>query len=92
MSHVISAKNIKVSATKSLANRFEIVSWVNKLLEINLSKVEELATGEIYCKLFYLLFQNSIKPSKIKPAATEACRQKFSIGGKPEFRPRKRIF
>ena len=65
MSHTL-AKNIKLSVNKSLSNRIEIIAWINKLLEINLEKVEQLATGEIYCKLFYLLFPTSVKPSKIK--------------------------
>ena len=35
--------------------RGEILSWLNDLLNINLSKIEQLGTGAVYCQVFDIL-------------------------------------
>ncbi|XP_017074091.1 microtubule-associated protein RP/EB family member 1 [Drosophila eugracilis] len=47
-------------------SRYEMLSWVNKTLQTNLSKVEEMCTGAAYCQLMDMLFPKSLPVRRIK--------------------------
>lgn len=34
-----------------LATRTEILDWINPLLKLSLTRIEQLASGSIYCQL-----------------------------------------
>jgi RP/EB family microtubule-associated protein len=46
-------------------SRGELLSWVNDLLKTNLSKIEQLGTGAIYCQLTDVLYPGKIPMSKV---------------------------
>ena len=38
-------------------SRQELVQWVNDVLLLNLTKVEQLCTGAVYCQFMHMLFE-----------------------------------
>ena len=46
-------------------SRGELLSWVNELLKTNLTKIEHLGTGAIYCQLIDLLYPGKIQLAKV---------------------------
>ncbi|XP_026104912.1 DNA (cytosine-5)-methyltransferase 3A-like isoform X1 [Carassius auratus] len=47
-------------------SRNEVLSWINKTLQINFTKVEQCRSGACFCQLMDLLFPGSIDMSKVK--------------------------
>ncbi|GAB5358910.1 hypothetical protein AAMO2058_000499400 [Amorphochlora amoebiformis] len=45
--------------------RSELIQWVNKLLNLNIQKVEECASGAIHCQIVDALYPKKIKMSKV---------------------------
>ncbi|CAL5194834.1 unnamed protein product [Lathyrus oleraceus] len=45
------ATNIRIMDPEYFVGRFEILSWINSLLQLNLSKVEKACSGAVQCKL-----------------------------------------
>ena len=43
----------------------EILNWINNTLQLNLTKIEQLGTGAVYCQLFDMIFPNKIKLSRV---------------------------
>ena len=46
-------------------SRGELLNWVNELLKTNLTKIEQLGTGAIYCQLVDALYPGKIPMSKV---------------------------
>jgi RP/EB family microtubule-associated protein len=46
-------------------SRGELLTWVNDLLNTNLTKIEQLGTGAIYCQLIDVLYPGKIQLSKV---------------------------
>ena len=46
-------------------SRGELLSWVNELLKTNLTKIEQLGTGAIYCQLTDVLYPGKIPMGKV---------------------------
>ena len=46
-------------------SRGELLLWVNELLKTNLTKIEQLGTGAIYCQLIDILYPNKLPMSKV---------------------------
>lgn len=46
-------------------SRGELLLWVNDLLKTNLTKIEQLGTGAIYCQLIDILYPNKLPMSKV---------------------------
>jgi RP/EB family microtubule-associated protein len=46
-------------------SRGELLSWVNDLLKINLTKIEQLGTGAVYCQLIDILYPGKLAMSKV---------------------------
>ena len=46
-------------------SRGELLTLVNDLLNTNLSKIEQLGTGAIYCQLIDVLYPGKIQLSKV---------------------------
>ena len=46
-------------------SRGELLSWVNELLKTNLTKIEQLGTGAIYCQLIDVLYPAKIPLAKV---------------------------
>lgn len=46
-------------------SRGELLNWVNDLLRINLTKIEQLGTGAVYCQLIDILYPGKIPLAKI---------------------------
>lgn len=42
-----------------------LVDWINNFLEINIEKVEQMATGAIYCNLMDALHPGTIPISRV---------------------------
>ena len=46
-------------------SRGELLLWVNDLLKTNLTKIEQLGTGAIYCQLIDILYPNKLPMTKV---------------------------
>jgi microtubule-associated protein, RP/EB family len=51
--------------------RKEIVDWINNTLSLNLSKVEETASGAVACQLFDIMHPNVVPMNKVNWAANK---------------------
>ena len=47
-------------------SRSEILEWINDLLELSLTKVEQAATGAVYCQIIDSIYPGSFAFSKVK--------------------------
>nr|XP_004226235.1 microtubule-associated protein RP/EB family member 1 isoform X6 [Ciona intestinalis] len=54
------------SMTTGNLSRQELVAWVNDSLELNISKIEHLCTGAVYCQFMNMLFGNKMHMKKVK--------------------------
>ena len=46
-------------------SRGELLNWLNDLLQTNLSKIEQLGTGAIYCQLIDVLYPKQLPLGKV---------------------------
>ena len=46
--------------------RTEIIEWVNNILLTNLTKIEQLGAGHIYCQLMDAAYPDKVPLSKVK--------------------------
>ena len=44
------------ATTGNNLSRQELVQWINDSLQLNLTKVEQLCTGAVYCQFMHMLF------------------------------------
>jgi RP/EB family microtubule-associated protein len=51
--------------------RKEIVDWINSTLDLNISKVEETASGAIACQLLDIMYPNQVAVHKLNWAAKQ---------------------
>lgn len=51
--------------------RKEIVDWINQTLSLNLSKVEETASGAVACQLFDIMYPNVVPMNKVNWSANK---------------------
>lgn len=58
------------SITTHNMSRQELVQWVNDSLILNITKIEHLCTGAIYCQFMHMLFDNTMPLKKVKWAST----------------------
>ena len=49
-------------------SRTELIQWLNRLLQINYTKVEQCGTGGAYCQIMDSIFGQSY-PSSVQRAA-----------------------
>ena len=58
----MSAVNVFSTSVTSGNNlsRQELVQWINDSLELNLTKVEQLCTGAVYCQFMHMLFKGEL--------------------------------
>ncbi|XP_076806599.1 microtubule-associated protein RP/EB family member 1-like isoform X1 [Clavelina lepadiformis] len=54
------------SMTSSNLSRQDLVQWVNDSLLLNISKVEHLCTGAVYCQFMHMLFRKAVLMKKVK--------------------------
>lgn len=54
------------NVTSDNPSRYEMLSWVNQMLQAQFSKVEELCTGAAYCQFMDMMFPSSIPVKRIK--------------------------
>ncbi|ALC49892.1 CG15306, partial [Drosophila busckii] len=57
-------------STKNIS-RTELLAWVNKTMQSQFLKVEELCTGAAYCQFMDMLFPYSISMKRIKFSANQ---------------------
>jgi len=46
-------------------SRTELIQWVNGLLQLSLSKVEQCASGSVYCQIVDSCHPGTVKMSKL---------------------------
>lgn len=51
--------------TENLSRR-DFIDWINSSLDMNMKKIEELASGVVYCQFMDMLFPGKIRLSKVK--------------------------
>jgi RP/EB family microtubule-associated protein len=52
-------------------NKKELLEWLNTTLDLNITKVEETASGAIACQLLDVLYPNRVPMSKVHWGAEE---------------------
>ena len=50
-------------------SRAELISWLNELLNTNLTKIEQLGSGVAYCYLIDLLYPGKIPINRVNAKA-----------------------
>jgi len=58
------------SITTNNMSRQDLVQWVNDSLILNITKIEHLCTGAIYCQFMHMLFDKKMPIKKVKWAST----------------------
>ena len=53
------------SSTAIVMWRGELLSWANELMKSNLTKIEQLGTGAVYCQLTDVLYPGKLPLSKV---------------------------
>eukprot|EP01035_Chromulina_nebulosa_P033065 gene33065-44248_t len=51
--------------------RKEIVDWINSTLDLNLTKIEDTASGAVACQLFDIMYPNQVPMHKVNWAAKQ---------------------
>ena len=46
--------------------RHEIINWINDLLHITITKIEQLGSGNIYCQLLDAAYPSKVSLTKVK--------------------------
>uniref|UniRef100_A0A3Q3GW95 Microtubule-associated protein RP/EB family member 1 n=1 Tax=Kryptolebias marmoratus TaxID=37003 RepID=A0A3Q3GW95_KRYMA len=54
------------SVTSDNLSRHDMLVWINESLQMNLTKIEMLCTGAVYCQFMDMLFPNSVPLKKVK--------------------------
>lgn len=67
-SPMINEISINSSNTIELS-RSELLSWLNDLLGANVTKIEQLGTGAVYCQLLDLLYPGKVQLAKVNTKA-----------------------
>lgn len=55
------------------ASKAELLEWINGLLQLNLSRLEQFASGAVFCQLLDAYFSDAIAMSKVWHARVRAC-------------------
>jgi RP/EB family microtubule-associated protein len=53
------------SVTSENLSRHDILAWINDTLKTNLTKIEELCTGGVYCQFMDMMFPGKYNLFKI---------------------------
>lgn len=48
----------------------EIINWINSILKIGITKIEQCATGAVYCQLLDVLFPGNVNMKKVNWSAS----------------------
>lgn len=54
------------SVTSDNLSRHDMLAWINESLQVNLTKIEMLSSGAVYCQFMDMLFLNSVPMKKVK--------------------------
>lgn len=54
------------NACKENLSRYDLLNWVNEMLEAKFTKVEDMCSGAAYCQFMDMLFPGSIPLKKVK--------------------------
>ncbi|XP_060787948.1 DNA (cytosine-5-)-methyltransferase 3 beta, duplicate a isoform X3 [Neoarius graeffei] len=58
--------NVDQDAVEDKSSRYELLSWLNDLLQTKFAKMEEVCSGACFCQLMDWLFPGSIDMNKVK--------------------------
>ncbi|XP_062835253.1 microtubule-associated protein RP/EB family member 1 isoform X1 [Anolis carolinensis] len=54
------------SVTSDNLSRHDMLAWINESLQLNLTKIEQLCSGAVYCQFMDMLFPGSVTLKKVK--------------------------
>ncbi|KAG9474655.1 microtubule-associated protein RP/EB family member 1 [Eleutherodactylus coqui] len=54
------------SVTSDNLSRHDMLAWINESLQLNLTKIEHLCSGSVYCHFMDMLFPGSVTLKKVK--------------------------
>uniref|UniRef100_A0A803K9A5 Microtubule-associated protein RP/EB family member 1 n=1 Tax=Xenopus tropicalis TaxID=8364 RepID=A0A803K9A5_XENTR len=54
------------SVTSDNLSRHDMLAWINESLQLNLTKIEQLCSGSVYCQFMDMLFPGSVVLKKVK--------------------------
>lgn len=57
--------NINISTDTNQNSKNALVSWVNKLLGLDMTKIEQLCTGAVYCQIIDIIYPGNVKMGKV---------------------------
>ncbi|MCJ8734989.1 hypothetical protein PDJAM_G00241590 [Pangasius djambal] len=58
--------NPELDALQDKSSRYELLAWLNSLLQTNFTKMDEICSGACFCQLMDWLFRGSIDMNKVK--------------------------
>merc|ERR1711981_7677 len=78
ISTVYIAKNYTMAAvnvyttnqTSENLSRKDFIDWINNSLDLNIKKIEELASGQVYCQFMDMLFPGCLPLKRVKFGTT----------------------
>lgn len=62
----MSGDNIGMMEGAFFVGRGELLAWVNDTFQLHLSKVEQCATGSVYCQIIDAIYPNTVQMGKVK--------------------------
>ncbi|KAH8387452.1 hypothetical protein KR093_007141 [Drosophila rubida] len=60
------AVNVVLNRNSSILSRFDIMIWINRTLNTNIGRIENLCTGAAYCQLMDILFPGTVRIRRVK--------------------------
>ncbi|KAG8447245.1 hypothetical protein GDO86_014637 [Hymenochirus boettgeri] len=54
------------SVTSDNLSRHDMLAWINESLQLNMTKIEQLCSGSVYCQFMDMLFPGSVVLKKVK--------------------------
>eukprot|EP00347_Sterkiella_histriomuscorum_P006743 403351604 len=61
----MSGDTIGIMDPAFFVSKSEILNWVNDLLKLNVQKIEQCATGAVYCQIIDAIYPGSVQMSKV---------------------------
>ncbi|XP_073436807.1 microtubule-associated protein RP/EB family member 1 isoform X2 [Dendrobates tinctorius] len=66
ISRTMAVNVYSTSVTSDNLSRHDMLAWINESLQLNLTKIEHLCSGSVYCQFMDMLFPGSVTLKKVK--------------------------
>ena len=63
--HIVVCERVGMMEGAYFKGRIELLAWLNELLQVNYTKVEQCASGAAYCQIIDAVFPGKVPLSKV---------------------------